>query len=103
METCIMREYKEWQYVAKVVVGRSIAPEIYLSFFRQVPGRDWYDEVRYDSHEVKRRKRLKLPHYHIKLRGDYREREEAEESLKQIIDDVVPQILEVTENGEKAD
>lgn len=35
-----MREYKEWQYVAKVVVGRSIDPEIYLSFFRQVPGRD---------------------------------------------------------------
>lgn len=45
---------------------------------------------------------MKLPHYHIKLRGDYREREEAEESLKQIIDNVVPQILELTEKWRKS-
>lgn len=98
-----MREYKGWQYVAKVMIGRSSEPEFYLSFHRQVLGRDWYDEVRYDSHEVKRRKRLKLPHYHVKIRGDYSDREDAEKRLKQIIDDIVPRILEVSESGEKAD
>ena len=98
-----MREYKEWLYNANVMIGRSVEPELYLSFHRQVPGRDWYDEVRYDSHERKKAKRLKLPHYHVKLRGDYVSRQQAEACLMKIIDRIVPQVLEVTESGEKAD
>lgn len=95
-----MREYKEWQYDANVLIGRSTEPELYLSFHRQVPGRDWYDEVRYDSHERKGKNQLKLPHYHIKLRGDYSNRQQAEARLMEIIDEIVPMILGVTESEE---
>jgi predicted HTH transcriptional regulator len=56
----------------------------------------------YDTHERKRRKRLQLPHFHIKIRGDYKTRQQAETDLREIIDGIVPQILEVTED-EKTD
>ena len=93
-----MRKYKGWQYDANVVVNRSPETELYLSFHRRVPGRDWYDEVRYDTHERKSGRRLRLPHYHVKIRGSYRDRQRAEASLVKIIDDIVPQIIEVAEN-----
>jgi hypothetical protein len=97
-----MREYKGWRLSARILVDRSEVPEYYLSFYRQVPGRDWYDEVRYDSHEQKRGKKLELPHYHVKVRGSYKDHQQAEADLREIIDEIVPRILEVTE-GEKAD
>ncbi len=92
-----MNQYKDWQYDANVVVGRSPETELYLSFHRRVPGRDWYDEVRYDTHERRRGRRLKLPHYHVKIRGDYINQQQAEARLMKIMDEIAPQIIEVTE------
>ncbi|MFC1715662.1 hypothetical protein ACFL6S_18490 [Candidatus Poribacteria bacterium] len=91
-----MRQYKGWKYSARIRTTDDDV-ECYLSFHKEVEGRDWYDEVRYDSHERKRGQRLELPHYHIKLRGDYKTPGEAEADLIRIINDIVPQVLEVTE------
>jgi hypothetical protein len=60
-------------------------------------GRDWYDEVRYDSHERKRGKKTELPHFHIKVRGSRKSPGNAKADLSEIIDSIVPQLLEVTE------
>ena len=92
-----MREYKGWRYSARILIDGRTAPECYLSFYRKVEGRDWYDEVRYDSHERKRGKRMQLPHFHIKVRGRVKPSDQAEADLRQIIDEIAPRILEVTE------
>ena len=76
--------------------GRDVA-ECYLSFYKQMEDRDWYDEVRYDSHERKRGKRTELPHFHVKLHGNRKPPEEVNKALKEIIDSIVPQILEVSD------
>jgi hypothetical protein len=46
--------------------------------------RDWYDEVRYDSHERKRGQRVALPHFHIKLHGSSKDPEQAESDLMEV-------------------
>src|SRR5688572_9134221 len=33
----------------------------------------WYDEVRYDSHEMRESKRVRAPHFHMKLRSGFME------------------------------
>jgi hypothetical protein len=33
---------------------------------------DWYDEIRYDSFEVRGGKRLDAPHLHIKIRSTFK-------------------------------
>ena len=39
--------------------------EYKIHFYRKVDG--WYDEVRYDSHEIKRDRKTLAPHLHLKL------------------------------------
>lgn len=92
-----MPEYKGWKYSARIVKTDDTVEECYLSFYKQMEGRDWYDEVRYDSHERKRGRRMELPHFHIKVRGSRKSLGEANADLREIIDSVVPHILEVTE------
>lgn len=92
-----MPEYRGWRYSAGIVKMEDTVTECYLSFYRQMEDRDWYDEVRYDSHERKRGRRIELPHFHIKVRGSRRSPEEANAALKEIVDSIVPQLLEVTE------
>lgn len=91
-----MREYKGWTCFIRAKRREDIT-ECYLSFYKQVPERDWYDEVRYDSHERKRGKMLDLPHFHVKLHGSPKDPKQAESDLMEIIDDFVPKLLEVTE------
>jgi len=88
--------HKGWKYSARIKRHEGTA-ECYISFYKQMEDRDWYDEVRYDSHERKRGKRLELPHFHVKLHGSLKDSEQVELDLKKIIDGIVPQILEVTE------
>ena len=61
-----MNEYKGWRYSARIK-RQEDTTECYLSFYKQMEDRDWYDEVRFDSHERKRGKRTELPHFHVKL------------------------------------
>ena len=93
-----MKEYKGWRYSARTVRSGAVVDEFYLSFYKQVPGRDWYDEVRYDSHESKRGRKIELPHFHIKVRGNLKSPEQAIADVKHIINELLPGILEVTES-----
>ena len=42
-------------------------------------------------------KRMQLPHFHVKVRGRVEPSDQAEADLRQIIDEIAPGILEVTE------
>jgi hypothetical protein len=69
--------------------------EYKIHLYRKVNGS--YDEVRYDSHEIRRGKKTLAPHLHVKLATRFKDSLEGEKELKQIIDQVLPEIKEITE------
>jgi hypothetical protein len=68
--------------------------EYKIHFYRKTNG--WYDEVRYDSHEIKRGRKVISPHLHVKLVTPFKDSDEGEKELQQIIEMVLPQIREIT-------
>ena len=83
-----MEIYKEWQYRAEIDEREK---RYKINFIRK--NDDWYDEVRYDSHEVKAGIWRPQPHLHIKIKAHSLESEVALERIKKIIEDSIP-ILE---------
>lgn len=69
--------------------------EYKIHFYRKTDG--WYDEVRYDSHEIKRGRKVLAPHLHIKLATPVKDPRRGEEELKRIIDEVLPELKEITQ------
>jgi hypothetical protein len=57
---------------------------------------DWHDEIRYDSHEIKGGRRIPAPHFHLKLATPYKDREQGERELREIIDRILPALTEIT-------
>ncbi len=68
--------------------------EYKIHFYRKTDGR--YDEVRYDSHEIKKGRKILAPHLHMKLTTPFKEPKDGEEELKRIIDKILPELKEIT-------
>jgi hypothetical protein len=68
--------------------------EYKIHFYRKLNG--WYDEVRYDSHEIRKGRKTLAPHLHMKLSTSFKDSQEGEEELRRIIDAVLPQLREIT-------
>jgi hypothetical protein len=68
--------------------------EYKIHFYRKTNGR--YDEVRYDSHEIKRGRKVASPHFHMKLATRFKDATRGEEELRKIIETLVPQLKEIT-------
>jgi hypothetical protein len=68
--------------------------EYKIHFYRKLDNR--YDEVRYDSHEMKRGRKTLAPHLHMKLATPFKDSPDGENELKQIIDRILPEIKEIT-------
>jgi len=56
----------------------------------------WYDEVGYDSHEIKKGKKVLATHLHVKLVTPFKEPKAGEEELRRIIDIILPELKEIT-------
>ncbi len=69
--------------------------EYKIHFYRKTDG--WYDEVSYDSHEIKRGRKRIAPHLHMKLATPFKDSTKGEEELKRIIDMILPNIKEITQ------
>ena len=69
--------------------------EYKIHFYRKTNGS--YDEVRYDSHEIKRGRKVAFPHLHLKLATPFKRSSQAEGELRRIIETVLPQIQEITQ------
>ncbi|MGH7845579.1 MAG: hypothetical protein ACREQW_10475 [Candidatus Binatia bacterium] len=67
--------------------------EYKIRFYRKTNG--WYDEVRYDSHEIKRGRKMASPHLHLKLATPFKDSIHGEEELKALIETILPQIKEI--------
>jgi len=68
--------------------------EYRIHFYRRTNG--WYDEVCYDSHEIRRGRKTSSPHMHLKTATPFKDAVAGEEELKRIIDLILPQIKEMT-------
>jgi len=68
--------------------------EYKIHFYRKTNG--WYDEVRYDSHEIKKGRKTLAPHLHLKLATSFKDAARGEAELKRIIDTALPRIKEIT-------
>jgi hypothetical protein len=68
--------------------------EYKIHFYRKTNG--WYDEVRYDSHEIKRVRKRLAPHLHLKIATLYKDSTQGEAELKRIIELILPQVREMT-------
>jgi len=68
--------------------------EYKIHFYRKTNG--WYDEVRYDSNEIKKGRKTLAPHLHLKLATSFKDAASGEAELKRIIDTALPRIKEIT-------
>ena len=69
-----------------------------INFYRRDPAAEWYDEVRYDSHEMRKGKDTLSPHFHMKLRTAFKDDDDvAVEEIQSIIDNQVKHIEGVIE------
>ena len=69
--------------------------EYSVNFYRD--REEWFDEIRYDSHERRPRKVL-APHFHMKLRSSFKGKPGTGlEQIKSIVDNYLQEIQEVIE------
>ena len=87
-------ELGDWKYLRTVESdenGRTVRYKIH--FYRRSSGDEWYDEIRYDSHEMKRGQDLRAPHFHMKLRSAFKMDDQmAIEEIRRIIDNYLKEI-----------
>ncbi len=84
-----------WKCLNVVVKDKAsgMAVEYKIHFYRKTDA--GYDEVRYDSHQVKRGKKIASPHLHLKLATPFKNSKQGEEELRRIIERLLPQIQEI--------
>ena len=69
--------------------------EYSINFFRQRG--EWYDEIRYDSHEKQRGRKLLTPHFHLKILSQMKaDKDAAVDEIRSLIDNYLQKIEEVT-------
>ena len=92
-----MPEANHWKSLNVVVRDKQSGAviEYKIHLFRKSEG--WYDEVRYDSHQIMKGRKLPAPHLHMKLATPFKDPELGEQELKRIIDVILPQLKEITE------
>lgn len=86
--------YRDWSYVVTAEYEGEALARYSISFFRHAG--EWYDHIRYDSHEKKRGRDVLAPHFHLKVRSVVkRGTDEAVEEIKEVIDNILSQLAEV--------
>jgi hypothetical protein len=87
---------QEWKCLNVSVTdkGSGAVIEYKIHYYRKVNG--WYDEVRYDSHEIRKGRKSLAPHLHVKLGTAFKDATDGERELKRVIDEILPEIEEIT-------
>ncbi len=89
--------YGVWKYLQRIdfdADGKIVRYTI--NFYRERDTGDWYDEIRYDSHEFKRGRDVEAPHFHMKLHSQFKSNlDAAVEEIKGLIDNQVEEIAKV--------
>jgi hypothetical protein len=90
------QEYKGW----RIRISRRIDDEGYVQRYTihsDSKLNDWYDEIRYDSFEIRGGKLVDAPHLHIKIRSTSKTLEAGIAEIQEIIDRYLPALKKVSE------
>lgn len=86
--------YRDWSYVVTAEYEGEALARYSISFFRYAG--EWYDQIRYDSHEKKKGRDVVAPHFHLKLGSAFKSgANKAVEEIKEVIDNHLSQLQEV--------
>ena len=90
-------DHEDWKCLNVTVSNKesNAVIEYKVHFYRKTNG--WDDEVRYDSHEIKRGRKVLAPHLHIKLATPFKDTQEGEAELKRIIERILPELKEIAQ------
>jgi hypothetical protein len=88
-------QYKDWNYALRVYEGEQGIEEYSISFYRR--DNEWYDEIRYDSHDIRGGRKHKRPHLHIKIKSGFKDPQRGVEEIKEIIEAFLPNLRRVSE------
>lgn len=88
---------EDWQCLNVTVSDKESGTviEYKIHFYKKTDG--WYDEVRYDSHEIKKGRKILAPHLHMKLATPFKDSKKGEEELRRIIETILPEVKEITQ------
>ena len=85
----------KWQPKVEVHYESGKLVRYKVAFYRRHKGGS-YDEIRHDSHELKKGRRILAPHFHMKLRCGFKDSaERAVEEIRNIVDNQLSAIGEV--------
>ena len=89
--------FGDWSYVMRIDSAPGGHVTRYtINFYRQRG--NWHDQIRYDSHEQKRGQSVPAPHFHMKIRSEFKpDTGKAIEEIKEVIKDHLNRIEEVLE------
>jgi len=90
--------YKGWRHFGRADRDGDRVVRYTIAFYRQA-GQDgeWYDEIRYDSHERRGGRLALAPHLHLKLRSVFKgDLDAAVAEIKAFIDNSLEGIQKVT-------
>ena len=90
-------DHEDWKCLNVTVSNKesNAVIEYKVHFYRKTNG--WYDEVRYDSHEIRKGRKILAPHLHIKLATPFKDTQEGEAELKRIIERILPELKEIAQ------
>jgi len=91
----LMESYKGWQHKLRVNKEDDKVVEYHIHFYQKSD--DWYNEIRYDSHEIKGGKKSVLPHFHLKIKSSFKEPDVGKKELQEIIAIHLPKLRSVVE------
>ena len=67
-----------------------------ITFLRIREGGGWYDEIRFDSHDRRRGRKVLAPHFHMKIRSAFKTNADAAvEEIQSLINNDLQRIEEV--------
>ena len=83
----------DWKYFRRIDFDSAGRIDRYTIQFYRRRNADWYDEIRYDSHEIKRGRDIVAPHFHMKLQSEFkRHADVAIEEIKGLIDNQLEEV-----------
>jgi hypothetical protein len=92
------QDYKAWKFISRVSSEDGRVTKYAIQFYRPRGDGDWYDEIRYDSHETRKSRLEVSPHFHLKLMSNFKlDTDAAVEEIKKVIDNYVSSISVVIE------
>jgi hypothetical protein len=91
--------FKDWKIICRVTSQDGKVTEYTIQFYRPRGEGNWYDRIRYDSHETRKGRREIWPHFHMKLMSSFKSDEDAAiEEIKHVIENYITNISKVIES-----